>query len=155
MRRLKLALWAFSALVVTALACNAPSNLTPPSLLATATTVSEATPTMTFTPTSTPTLTPTQTPTPTPTPTQTPTPTPAPAERLSDAVQAMQEGDFETAAEIYRGLLSLSLGEEDGDIAVQARFDLGTAYLRDGDYSSAVNVFQDFRDFLLINIFER
>ncbi|MBN1887325.1 MAG: tetratricopeptide repeat protein, partial [Thermoflexales bacterium] len=136
MRRLKLTLWAFFALAAATLACNAPSNLTWLPFLPT------ATPTVTLTPT--PTSTPTQTPTPTPTPTQTPTPTPIPAEWLSDAAQAMQAGDLETAAEIYRSLLALPLGEADEGIAAQARLDLGAAYLRDGDYANAIGVFQDF-----------
>jgi soluble lytic murein transglycosylase len=56
----------------------------------------------------------------------------------------MQEGDFETAAETCRGLLALSLSEEDADVAAQAWLDLGTAYLRDGDYANAVTAFRDF-----------
>ena len=128
---MKLALWAFFTLVAAALACDVPSNLTPLPLFATET----ATPTPT--PTSAPTLTPTLIPTPTPTP----TPTPSPGERLSDAARAMQDGDYETAATIYHGLLTLRLDEE---AAAQARLGLGTAYLRDGNYSDATDAFREF-----------
>ncbi len=131
MRRPKLVLWILFILLVAALACNVPFDLTLPSLFAT------DTPTPTLTPTPTP--TPTQTPT--PTPTHTPTPTPDPGEWLSDAARAMQGGDYETGAEIYRRLLALSLDEETD---AQARLGLGMAYLRDGDDSRAADAFRDF-----------
>ena len=118
-------------LLLAALACSLPFDLTPPPFLATST----ATPTHTHTPTPTLTLTPT----PTPTALPTPTPTPDPDELLSDAAQAMHDGDYETAAAIYRGLLSLPL---DGETAAQARLGLGTAYLRDGDYPNAADAFR-------------
>ncbi len=127
MHRPKLVLWALSTLIVAALACNLPFDLTPPP------------PFSTDTPTPTSTLTPTPTPTPTHTPT--PTPTPDPGEWLSDAARAMQYGDYETAAATYRGLLALPLDEE---TAAQARLGLGTAYLRDGDYPSATDALRDF-----------
>jgi len=134
MRRQKLAFWVLSALIAAALACNVPFDLTSPPLLST-----EAT--ATAIPTAPPTLTPTATPTPPPTP----TPTPDPDEWFSDAAQAMQDGDYETAAEIYRGLLTLSLDEE---TTAQARLGLGTAYLRDGpgngENTQAADAFRDF-----------
>nr|HID14586.1 tetratricopeptide repeat protein [Anaerolineae bacterium] len=55
--------------------------------------------------------------------------------------QAMQDGDYETAAAIYRSLLVLPLDEE---TAAQAWLGLGTACLRDGDYPSAADAFRDF-----------
>ena len=133
MRRPKLALWALSTLIAAALACNVPSYLTPPPLFAT------ATPTLTLTPTPTP----TPTSTPAPTPTSTPTPTPDPGEWLSDATQALQDGDYETAADAYRGLLALPLDRES---TAQAQIGLGTAYLRAGDYLSAADALRDFLD---------
>ncbi len=135
-----MALWPIFVLIVGVLACNAPTDLTPLLFLATAT----ATHTSTPTPSPTPTQTSTPTPTPSPTPTQTPTPTPSSSERLSIAVQAMEEGDSETATETYRGLLILSFDGQNEDVAAQAQFGLGTAYLRDEDYPSAVNAFRDF-----------
>ncbi len=125
MRRPKLALWALSILIAAALSCSVPSDLTPPPLFATDT--------------PTPTLTPTSTPTPTPTPA--PTPTPDPGEWLSDAARAMQDGDYETATELYLGLLALPLNEES---TAQVRLGLGTAYLRDGDYPRAADALHDF-----------
>jgi tetratricopeptide (TPR) repeat protein len=127
MRRSKLALWALSILALAVPACNAPFDLSPAALFATAT--------------ATPTATPQPTPTPTPTPPPTPTPTPDPAEWLSDAARAMQDGDYATAAETYRRLLGLALDE---DTAADARLNLGTAYLRDGDYSNGVDAFRAF-----------
>jgi len=53
----------------------------------------------------------------------------------------MQDGDYATAAEIYRRLLTLSLDEETG---AQARLGLGTATLRDGDYPNAADTIRDF-----------
>jgi len=129
MRRLKLGLWLLSTLIVAALACSVPSDLTPPPLFAT------DTPTPTLTPPPTP------TPTPTPIPTHTPTPTPDPAERLSDAARAMHSGDHETAAGIYRRLLAISLDEE---TAADAQLGLGSACLRDGDYLGAADALRDF-----------
>ena len=133
MHRPKLTLWILFTLTAATLACNLPFHLTPPPLFATATATS------TPTPTSPP--APTLTPTPTPTPTATPTPTPSPRELLSDAARAMQNGDYETAAGIYRSLLALPPDEE---TAAQARLGLGAAALRDGDYPGAVDTFCDF-----------
>ena len=127
MHKPELTLWALCTLVVAALACNAPFNLTPPPFFATDT--------------PTPTATSTPTPTPTPTPSPPPTPTPDPAEWLADAARAMQHGDYGTAAQVYRRLFGLSL---DTETAAGVRLGLGTAYLRDGDYSNAVTAFRDF-----------
>jgi soluble lytic murein transglycosylase len=41
-------------------------------------------------------------------------------------------------------LLTSSFSEQDGDVAAQARFGLGTTYLRDEDYVAAVAAFRDF-----------
>ena len=142
MRRLKMAVWPIFVLIVGALACNAPTDLTPLPFFATATATFTATPTFTSTPTATPTSTPT--PTLTPTPTSTPTPTPSPGEKLSDAAQAVQEGDSGTAAEGYRSLLASSFADQDENVAAQAQFGLGTTYLRDEDYVNAVAAFRDF-----------
>jgi len=124
MRRPKLIVWILLTLIGAALACNLPVSLPPLPPLVTATVA----------PTQPPTATPTATPTPTP------TPTPDPAEWLSDAARAMQDGDYTTAAEIYRGLLALPLDEE---TTAQAQLGLGTATLRDGDYLSAVQALRD------------
>ncbi|OQY21815.1 MAG: hypothetical protein B6I35_07620 [Anaerolineaceae bacterium 4572_32.2] len=121
MRRLKLIPWVLLTLIGAALACDLPVDLTPPPFLATAT--------------------PTPTSTATPMPTPTPTPTPNPAEWLSDGAQAMQDGDYGAAAEIYRELLTLPL---DDDAATRARLGLGAATLRDGDYANAAESFRDF-----------
>jgi soluble lytic murein transglycosylase len=129
MRQTRLALWTLPALILLAVSCGGPAGLPRLSFLATAT----ATPTATPTPTPTPTVT--------PTPSPTPTPTPDPAEWLSDAGRAMQNGDYESAAEIHRHLLGLSL---DGETAAGAQLGLGTAYLRDGDYTRAVSTLRDF-----------
>ena len=51
----------------------------------------------------------------------------------------MQDGDYETAAETYRHLLGLALDE---GTAVDARLNLGTAYLQDGDYPNGVDAFR-------------
>ncbi len=120
--------WACALLALVALACNTPFGLTPPSLVATAT----PTPTATFTPAPTA--------TPTPTPTATPTPTPSPAEWQARAEQAIHDGDYAAAAEIYRNLLAWSPDEE---TAAQARLGLGTALLRAGDYAGAAAAFRD------------
>jgi soluble lytic murein transglycosylase len=53
----------------------------------------------------------------------------------------MHEGDYDTAAAAYRGLLTLPRDEE---TAAQARLGLGTAYLRDGDYPAAADTLRDF-----------
>ncbi len=127
MSRPKLALWALFILVAATLACGLPSDLTPPPLLATDT--------------PTPTPVPSLTPTPTSTPTSTPTPTPSPGEWLSDAGRAMHNGDYQTAAAIYHGLLALTPDEESAE---QARLGLGTAYLRDENYVDAGDAFLDF-----------
>ncbi len=137
MRR-KVGLLSIFVLIVGALACNAPTDVTLPPFLATATATFTVTPSPTSTPTSTP------TPTLTPTPTITPTPTPSPGERLSGAAQAMQEGNSEAAVEAYHDLLVSPFAEPDEHVAVQAQFGLGTTYLRDGEYASAVTAFRDF-----------
>ncbi|MCP4541466.1 MAG: tetratricopeptide repeat protein [Chloroflexi bacterium] len=142
MRRLKTGLWSIIVLIVGALACNAPTDLPLPSFLATATATFTPTPTPTSTPTST--LTPTSTPTPTPTPTVTPPPTFSLDERLTDAAQAVQEGDSEIAAKAYHSLLALSFDAQNENVAAQAQFGLGITYLRDEDYASAVAAFRDF-----------
>ncbi|HET89458.1 MAG TPA: outer membrane protein assembly factor BamD, partial [Chloroflexi bacterium] len=79
----------------------------------------------------------------TPTPTATPTPTPDPAEQLSDAARVMHDGDYGTAAEIYRDLLTLPLDEE---VSAQSQLDLGAAYLRDGEYVAAITTLHAFLD---------
>jgi soluble lytic murein transglycosylase len=126
MCRSKLALWALSILALAVPACTVPFDLPPAAIFATAT--------------ATPTVPPTATLTPTPTPSPTPTPTPDPAVWLSDAAQAMDEGDYGTAAEIYRRLRGLGLDE---GMAAEVQLELGTAHLRDGDYSQAVAAFRD------------
>jgi soluble lytic murein transglycosylase len=52
----------------------------------------------------------------------------------------MHNGNYEIAIETYRGLLALSLDEE---TVARARLGLGTAYLRDGDYSYAADAFYE------------
>ncbi|MFQ6100462.1 MAG: transglycosylase SLT domain-containing protein [Anaerolineae bacterium] len=120
MRRPELIFWILLTLIAAALSCNPPFDLTPPPPSATAT----ATPTKT----------------PTPIPTSTPTPTPDPAEWFSEATQAMRDGDYKTAVEIYRSLLALPLDEENAE---RAWLGLGTADLRDGDYLSATDTFRE------------
>jgi soluble lytic murein transglycosylase len=56
----------------------------------------------------------------------------------------VQEGDFEIAAETYRGLLASPFAEQDENVAAQAQFGLGTTYLRDEDYVNAIAAFRDF-----------
>jgi len=124
MRRLVLFLLIVFTLAAAALACSLPVDLTLPAPSATAT----AAPT------------PTLTPTPTSTPTPTPTPTPSPGELLAEAARMMEHGDHETAAGIYRSLLTLPFDAETG---AQAQLGLGTAALRDGDYPSAAAAFRD------------
>ncbi len=55
----------------------------------------------------------------------------------------MQNGDYETAAEIYRDLLTLPPNAVDEETAVQAHLGLGTAYLRDGHYPNAADAFHE------------
>ena len=51
----------------------------------------------------------------------------------------MRNGDYETAAETYRDLLTLG---PESEVDAQARLGLGTAYLRDGDYPSAAKALE-------------
>ena len=53
----------------------------------------------------------------------------------------MRNGDYQTAARQYHDLLTLPVDQE---VAAQARFGLGTAYLREGAYTSAIDVFREF-----------
>lgn len=129
MRRSTPTVWASVTILAVTLACNAPTNLPLSVGTSTPTPASEATAT------TAPTLAPT------PTPIPTPTPTPTPSQRLLDAAQAMHNGDYETAIELYRSLLDLSL---DDDTSVHAQFGLATAYLRNGDYGDATQAFREF-----------
>ncbi len=53
----------------------------------------------------------------------------------------MHNSNYEIAIETYHSLLALPLDEE---IAAQTRLGLGTAYLRDKNYSAAINTFREF-----------
>jgi soluble lytic murein transglycosylase len=53
----------------------------------------------------------------------------------------MEAGDFETSAEAYFDVLTMSPEE---DLAVQAKLGLGLAYLRDEEYTAAADVFEGF-----------
>lgn len=120
---------ALAALLLLAIsACRTPLKLT---------TLSSTAVTATATPV--PTATPSPTPTATPTPLPTPTPTPAPDELLSDAVQAMHDGNYKAAAQSYRDLLDRRLDDE---TAAESQLGLGTAYLRDGQYTDAADAFR-------------
>ncbi|MGD2103698.1 MAG: tetratricopeptide repeat protein [Anaerolineae bacterium] len=79
------------------------------------------------------------TPMPTATPTPIPTPTMAPAELLSDASQALHDGDYSTAVQAYRELRGRNL---DVETAADAVLGLGKAHLRDRAYSEAAAVFR-------------
>ena len=80
----------------------------------------------------------TWTPTPTATPSPTPTPTPLPAERLTRALQLLQYGRYEEAAELLRGL-----AEEPGaePQRADALYHLGQAALHAGLPDEAVQAF--------------
>ncbi|MEA3376707.1 MAG: tetratricopeptide repeat protein [Chloroflexota bacterium] len=89
-----------------------------------------------------PTATPTREPTPTPSSTPTPTPTPSPSELLTGAERAMHNGDYGSAADLYRTLLERPLDEATD---AQARLGLGTAQLRDRAYAEAADAFRQVR----------
>lgn len=65
---------------------------------------------------------------------------PAPEQLLADAEQALVNGDYQAAAEGYGSLLALPVTEEEKN----AYLGLGIAYLRDGEYASAVDAFEGF-----------
>ncbi len=88
-----------------------------------------------------PTATPTRTPTATPTPTPTATPTPVPAVRMEGADQALFDGDWDLALQLYRQALGAG-----GDPALQAAARLGIAetLLRAGRFEQALAALDEY-----------
>jgi len=128
------------ALLIVLLAAGCSAPVSPPSEVAeglsptpeaTATRVSTSTPTPTASPTASPTLTPTDTPTSTPTS----TPTPVVPEQLSQARQAMVNGDYASAVSHYNAFLSAF---PDSPQADDARFELARAWLAAGEPGQAI-----------------
>ena len=141
MRHRACAFWAACLLLTTAAGCSLPLELTLPALRATPTPtlVRAETVAAPLTQAPRPSATPTSTPTPTATPTATPTSTPSLLERLSAADQAMAGGDYEAAAQGYD-----VVGASSPALAEQAQLGLGAAYLRDGQFDSAIEVLESY-----------
>jgi tetratricopeptide (TPR) repeat protein len=85
------------------------------------------------------TLPPTATATSTPTPL--PTATPLPRTRITEAAQALHDGDYATALADYQAVLA---GSTEADLIEQARLGLATIALQAGDNSGAIDQLQQF-----------
>ena len=134
MRRLHVLLFCLISLLLTALACSAPTLQQ--TIIVTAT--PSPPPTHPFTPTATP------FPTITPTPTPLPTATVVPQTAVDQANAALNNGDYQTAVKTYKANLDQPITSVDPQLRSAASFGAGVAALREGLFADAVSTLSDF-----------
>src|SRR4051812_46414380 len=123
-------IFALFALITAAMACSLPGQQV---VVVTATpSPAPVTPSVTPIPTEPPTLTPI------------PSPTTAPMVAIDQAASALLNGDYDAAVKIYQSILNQPILSVDPRLRSDASIGMGTAALREGQFSDAVDALSDF-----------